>query len=352
MIKDIIIPKEVEFLLNEIKDSRVRKRLIKVYEALLFKRADSKDFFDVPSSYLKKVNVRYYKAIDLLIEYGIIEYKKNEYEPYHRYNDTSLFENKITKSYSVNGNKCMQYRFLINVDEGSVEKFEIDVDNLYKNKRWYNLTKKSLLELGLEPRIGRDNFSRRLHTNVTGTLGLKIEDGGIINSYKDYCKGYYSVDGVTSQPRLLWLHLKEIGLYDKNLNYVFENDLDFYEYVGSKIELLGETIEEKRSSAKDLFASWINGKGYLEGVQCDIRTIFPVANTYITNYKSDSYKNFCKLLQYKESKIWIDDLLENCPTDFALSVHDSLIIKKKDIDTVLEYCKNKYPQLKFKKELI
>ena len=87
-------------------------------------------------------------------------------------------------------------------------------------------------------------------------------------------------------------------------------------------------------------------------MECDIRTIFPIANTYIENFKSTDYKDFCKLLQYKESKIWVDDLLENCPTEFALTIHDSLIVKKEDVNKVLTYCKSKYPELKFKKEEI
>jgi len=108
---------------------------------------------------------------------------------------------------------------------------------------------------------------------------------------------------------------------------------------------------------KMLFLEWINGKGYSkEGKDGDdirmMNKLFPIITTIIKSYKKDDYKDFCKMLQYRESKIWIDDLLENCPTDFGLTIHDSLIVKEEDGDKVLEYCKTKYPRLKFKKEMI
>ena len=57
-------------------------------------------------------------------------------------------------------------------------------------------------------------------------------------------------------------------------------------------------------------------------------------------------------LQRVESKIWIDDLLNNIPCDWALPVHDSIIVKEEDLERVYEYCKMKYPNIRFKKNLI
>ena len=45
--------------------------------------------------------------------------------------------------------------------------------------------------------------------------------------------------------------------------------------------------------------------------------------------------------------IWIDDLLQNIPVKFAIPIHDSFIIMKNDIHKVLQYCKDKYPEIKF-----
>lgn len=341
----MIIPKQIQFLLSKLKDKRSKSRLLKVYEALVYKsdKKNKNGWFFVPSLYLKKVNSRYSKAIKDLIDYGILEYKKSvdyEYE-------TIFKENKIErKSYNTYTKTCMQYRFLIDIKNGEEKEFDINIENLYKHKRWYNLTKKSLIELGLNPRIKRDNFSRRLHTNVTGSLNNQTNNQ--FKSYKDYCKGYYTIDSVTSQPRLLYIILKEKELYDKNLFNIFENDMDFYTYLQENIPNL-----TTREMAKDTFGEWVNGKNYESSVENKlIRRLFPIATMLISNYKSNDYKDLCKLLQYKESKIWVDDLLENCPTDFALTVHDSLIVKEEDKDKVLKYCEEKYPELKFKLEKI
>ncbi len=354
LIKEIIIPKEVEYLISIQKNERLKERIRKVYDALLFKKGGTKtrvnkngvsveweinkNWFDVPSNYLKKINSRYNKVIDLFLEYGIIEYQKSQY------NLGGIIEYK--KSYCVDNNRCMKYRFLIDIKKGKKVNLNINVENLYRNKRWFNITKRSLIEIGLEPRIVRDNFSRRLHTNVTGNLNLKYDEGQF-NSYKDYCKGFYTIDSVTSQPRLLWKILKDNSQDDKTLSYIFENDIDFYDYLINKVPTVYD-----RDTAKDLFAQWVNGTGYLDDDYQIVRKLFPVATNFIRNYKNRGYKDMCRLLQYKEASIWVDDLLENLPTEFGLSVHDSLIVKKDDVDKVLEYCEKKHPQLRFKKELI
>jgi hypothetical protein len=201
-------------------------------------------------------------------------------------------------------------------------------------------TRYSLLQLGFQPDellIKRDNFSRRLHTNITGFIPEA-------RTYKELmCGGdYYVVDSKTSQPRLLWLTLTETGLQDEKLNDIFNNGLDFYDYIIQRIPALID-----RDDAKELFTSWINGTGYLDADKSSIRDIFPVANMFLRKYKTASYKDACRLLQYKEATIFIDDLLNNVPVDFCLSVHDSLLIRKEDAEKVLEYCKLKRPELVF-----
>ena len=48
-----------------------------------------------------------------------------------------------------------------------------------------------------------------------------------------------------------------------------------------------------------------------------------------------------------ESQIWINDLLNNIPTDFALPIHDCLIVKEMEAELVLNYCQEKYPDIDF-----
>lgn len=327
------IGKELDYLLSLQKRKDARDRILKVYKSLIYKKANNKGWFDCPSKYLKKVSGQYNKVTKLLLEHKIIEFQSFNYD------ERDLFDIRRKKYYNTQKKICMKYKFLIDIEEGYEYEFNIPT-NLYDDEKWYQRTRYSLLQLNFTPDeliIKRDNFSRRLHTNITGSINGSI-------SYKDLLSGgdYYVIDSKTSQPRLLWIILNEIGLNDENLNYIFDNGLDFYDFLIDRIEVL-----KTRDDAKELFTSWINGTGYLSTEKCQIRDIFPVVNTFIKNYKTPSYKNVCKLLQNKEANIFIDDLLNNSPVNFTLSVHDSLIVKKEDKDIILDYCCNKYPNLVF-----
>ena len=337
-MKTIIIPKEIEYLLSLEKRKDSKNRIIKIYEALLYKKNEKNGYFDCSSSYLEKINSRYYKVINKFIEYKIIEYysKNNE----EIWDDIFLYKERRKKYYNTENGQCVKYKFLIDISKGKEYKIDLNIDSLYDNEKWYQKTRYSLLQLGFTPDellIKRDNFSRRLHTNITGHI---VE----AKSYKSLMSGgnYYAVDSKTSQPRLLWLKLKEIGLQDKNLNYIFDNNIDFYEYLLEKMPNL-----DGRVGAKELFASWTNGTGYLDEDKTPIRNIFPITNTFINNFKTSSYKNICRYLQYTEATIFIDDLLENIPLEFALTVHDSILVKKEDAELALKWCKERKPELRF-----
>lgn len=340
------IGKELDYILNLQKRKDAKERIIRVYEALLYKKGKNKEWFDCPSTYLQKIHTKYNKVLPLLLEYGIIEYKSinNGIKKKDDIFEPSVFYKK--KRYFPT--QSIKYRFLIDVEEGYDYKCEVK-SNLYDGEKWFVKTKYSLEQLGFEDiRIARDNFSRRLHTNITAYIPE-------VGSYKDLLGDsiYYTIDSKTSHPRLLWLHLKEIGLQDQNLNYIFENELDFYTYIIDKIPALKSGNDEyDRTNAKELFASWINGTGYLQPEYSTIRNIFPVVNTFIKNYKTSSYKDVCRLLQTKEANIFTDELLNDCPVEFCLSVFDSLIVKEEDKDRVFEWCKEKYPELRFKLEKI
>lgn len=332
------IGKELNYLINLEKRKDAKQRIIKVYEALLYKKGNSKGWFDCPSTYLKKVSGQYSKVTKLLLEHNIIDFQSLNLD------DTDIFNQRRKKYYNTEKGICMRYKFIIDTEEGYEYEFSVPT-NLYDNEKWFLRTRYSLLQLNFSPNellIKRDNFSRRLHTNITGSI-----DGS--TSYKDLLAGgdYYAIDAKTSQPRLLWMVMNEVGLVDKNLNYIFDNGLDFYDYIIERIEALNT-----RDEAKELFTSWINGTGYIDLDKVAIRDIFSVTNMFIRNYKTKSYKDVCKLLQNKEANIFIDDLLNNSPVEFTLSVHDSLIVRKEDKDMMLEYCRNSQPDLIFNCEEI
>jgi hypothetical protein len=226
----------------------------------------------------------------------------------------------------------MKYKFIINIEDGEEIEVEFKSDRDY---RWHRIIKSSLIELGYKPNIIRDTFGRRVYYSE-------------LNNYKAKFKGkdLYVIDSVTSQPRLLYLIMKQRNVVDKYYNAIFENDIiDFYEQLASELELTATKKKTARDRAKSLFGFWLNGKGNVPDFK--ISPLFPIATGFVKALKRQNYKDSSSLLQREEAHIWIDDLLENIPTSFALPVHDSLIVKAEDLVAVLQYCKDKYPDLRF-----
>lgn len=318
----ITLPEIVKQSINKLGNKTAKASGLKIYTALFLneKRKNNQGYFPVPSTYLESVNKRYNRAIKQFIDDGIICYFKNV-----KQDPNDLFNTIETKYYNRDKGICMKYKFLIDITDG--EETYIDFRST-KHRRWYTITYNSLLDLGFEPNINRDSFGRRVHHNIT-------------QDYKEllHKEGYYVIDSETSQPRLLWLLMKKNNITDQSYNNIFENNIDFYDYLVVNLNLAD------RKEAKDLFMFWLNSSGYVPNFK--IHCLFPQASQYIKSLKNKWYKDSASFLQREEAKIWIDDLLENIPTKFALTIHDSLIIKKKDLFTVLEYCKSKYPELKF-----
>lgn len=322
----IEISNQIKEVINNMPFNKtVKMNSLKIYAALYLMsvRKNKHGYFAVPSTYLMAINKRYYRTIKYFIEQGIIEpYTRIKMDP----ND--IFESKKVRYYDTKRGICIKYRFLVPTDG---EQIDIDMTT-NREFRWYSLIQRSLKMMGFEDiKIKRDTFGRRVHHSA-------------IRDYKIDFKGFYTIDSVASQPRLLYLLLKERGIYDKTYFDIFENDKDFYLELQYKLNL------KERDDAKDLFMFWVNSNGYVPDF--NIHNVFPVVSKFIKNEKINDYKNIASLLQRKESKIWIDDLLNNVPVDFALPVHDSLIITENDAEEVLQYCINKYPDLKFKKDLI
>lgn len=360
----MIIPKELDYILSLEKRKDAKERIKKVYNALVYKKGKSNVYFTCSSKYLKKVSGQYNIVTKLLLDHKIIDFQSYNFDNSDLFNQ-SLDTMRRKKHYNTEKGICMRYKFLIDIEDGYEEELNIDYSKIYDKQKWYMKTRYSLLQLGFQPdelTIKRDNFSRRLHTNITGNIN------GF--SYKDLLAGgeYFTIDAKTFHPRLLWIILKEREQNDENLSYIFENGLDFYDYILEKVpsilRLNNEMTESfkkdkdyiyddkhikslERTIAKEAFMSWINGTGYMDEDIRPITRLFPIVNSYIRGYKSVHYKEMCRLLQYRETNIFIDDLLNNAPVDFCLSVHDSLIVRKEDKDIVLKYCQDKYPELVF-----
>lgn len=94
-------------------------------------------------------------------------------------------------------------------------------------------------------------------------------------------------------------------------------------------------MKKRIKKAKKQFMYYINGK------KCNLiyglHILFPQVSLFLNEIKANDYRESAHHFQRIESKIWIDNLLNNIPVDFALPVHDSLIVKDEDLGGVLKY---------------
>lgn len=319
----VIIPQEVIDSIDKFKRKDVRRVAYKIICALLEKntrRNTTTGWFDIPSTYLHSINIRYKRIIDHLINDGIIEYYSR---PVTDKND--IFNSIQKKYYNTTLGLCMKYRFLIDTQVG----IEYDFNNENPNSnRWYEIIKSSLISLGYEPKITRDTFGRRVHHPAIYDHKTNLKE-----------MGFSIIDAKCSQPRLLYLIMREKGIYDKAYFDIFEKGQDFYNQIIGRLNL------KTRKEAKDLFLYWVGSDGYVP--ETGIFQLFTTTSNFIKSLKTRTYKDASSYLQRWEAKIWIDDLLENIPVSFALPIHDALLVRTIDVDEVLAYCKSKYPEIEF-----
>ena len=328
------INKKTLEIINKIsKRKDVKMSALKIYCALFLMRLrrNKWGYFPVPSEYLRKINGRYNRIIEYFIDNKIIK----RYERQEITND--LFNPINKKYYDVNKGICIKYKFLVNIDTAQ---FKVNVPmKTDRSYRWYSILQASLTEYGVEGKIKRDPYGRRVHHMA-------------LYNYREIFSGLWVIDSVCSQPRLLYNEMKSRNLFDEKYFNVFNNNLDFYDYLIEQLDL------RDRDDAKSMFMSWAFGTGYTgdrikHGVYINqLNSLFRGVYKFLMILKESNYKDAGSYLQRLESKIWIDDLLNNIPVEFAVPIHDSLIVRERDVDLVLDYCQQKYPLLKFKKDFI
>lgn len=326
----IKITPQIKNSINSFKTKTSITNAYKIYAALYSKSKykNSDGYFSVPSTYLRTINARYSRFIKKFIEDGILKY-------YERVEPGFLdIEDRAFKTYDTNRGICMKYKFLIDLTNGE----EIEIEFISKKKsRWYSLLKSSLTQLGYDKiKIKRDGFGLRIwHSAIRG--------------YKQDLKGIrlMVIDAKCSQPRLLYNLMKNANIVDANYFSLFESDAnrDFYNFIVNQFNLTGIGYDSKRDEAKKLFTMWAFGKGYTKGFQ--FHPIFPEASAFVKTLKNRGYKDSASYMQRQEAKVWIDDIMENIPVDFAVPVHDSIIVKANDAELAINWCKEKHPEIVF-----
>ena len=113
----ILVPEELDAVIKKQKDKPNILRVIKLYEAFIYKRNKRKGWFDVPGKYLKRINSAYYKSLPELINAVIIECNKKYYI-----------------------GRCYKYRFLIDTERETENTYyvTVNVDKEGINQRTIN----------------------------------------------------------------------------------------------------------------------------------------------------------------------------------------------------------------------
>jgi hypothetical protein len=278
------------------------------------------DFAEIPRILFKRISSDYKKYIDYLVKNRVIEYRRN------KRNDG--FNDYYTKHYSTIYHICMSYRIIEDLDRGNT----FFIEHKTKNKKnYYNLVytkiNNSLKLIGKEGvSVVRDKFGRRIYWEG-------------INEYKILFKdaGYSMIDSKGCHISLLYKWCQDNNIIiDEKIKDIFEKCKDFYEETASILKI-------SRDECKKRVMLWLNSKKSDFG----FKKIYPIISRVIENMKKYNYKSLSKKLQLWESKIFIDDFIKNSPIDFALPVHDGIIVKNKDVDFMMRWMKEKTPFLNF-----
>ena len=323
--------------LSKIKRKDRRKNLINIFNLLLrlnkknnFNKEEDRiinNYFSVPSLLLKKINHRYKPLIEILLDNDIIDY-------FSMQEDNELFaisnhsQNK-TLSYSTKLNQSIQYIFKIDTND-------IEIEEMTYNNNWFNIINKSLKELDLDSKIFRCNYGRRIHHKISLDMNIEVE-GTFIRSYKDFFNlpqhkdKYKVIDIKHSQPTLLHNLMKEKGFSCEVFFNLIEKGLDIYEYIKDNITSIND-----REEAKRLFQRFISKDDKSIEIK-GLNKLFKGVKVFSSVINKEGYKNLNKLLQRTESKLVIDNLLNNLDIDFCVTVHDSFIIKNNEVDRVYKY---------------
>lgn len=175
----------------------------------------------------------------------------------------------------------------------------------------------------------RNTTNNRLDTNLTN-LCADITD------YILKCNGLAQLDLVNSQFAIYSHTLSSKNMTDeKKLFKDLSNSGHLYTYVQKELGL--KTRREAKILMFELFFSSENNKS---DKIVGLKDIFPGVISEINEFKKKyGYATFSINLQKMESKMFIDDILAELmeTTSFAITKHDSIIIKEEELNIAKEF---------------
>lgn len=181
-------------------------------------------------------------------------------------------------------------------------------------------------------RVNRNDTNKRLDTNLTNLYSELVDE---ICRQNDLVQ----IDLSNSQFCFLsYLLKKKLDTPDNTLFRSLSYGGELYSYVKDKLKL--KSLKESKLLMFSLLFSSEKNTTHEKKI---LKSLFPSVIDWVDRFKKENgYKRFSVKLQNIESYLFIDVLLNKIKSQklFCLTKHDSLIIKRKDYQQVMEIVTN------------
>ncbi len=173
----------------------------------------------------------------------------------------------------------------------------------------------------------QDNFSGRIHTNLTN---LKKVARGLLR-INNGTETLWEVDIANSQPLFAAFASRAKGFNDEGFISLCEQ--------GALYEALGDSWGVSRAEAKAETLLFFYAKnGYHSKKKTAFEKMFPTFSKFMHQCKVAKHQRFAELAQREERKLIIDavvpEIIRRCPGAFLATVHDSLLVQERHVEIV------------------
>lgn len=196
----------------------------------------------------------------------------------------------------------------------------------HPNRRYYEAHIRTILDGEL--RLTKDDFSGRIHTNVS-------------NMYKPL-RAVLRVDGESdtlgetdiknSQPLFLGLAAMRKGVEDRRYLQLCEAG-EIYDHLASRLGVLRDSA--KNEMLMILFAK----NGYKSTAKSVFKLEFPQMAEFIHKVKEKDHRRLARQMQEAERRFVVDTVCERLKRQrkemFITTIHDSIVARKTDCDLVV-----------------
>ena len=187
-------------------------------------------------------------------------------------------------------------------------------------------------------RFTKDEFSGRIHTNVTNLYkplrALLRVDGQV--------EPLVEIDIRNSQPLFLGIAALKAKVRDEKYLELCESG-QLYEHLASLLSI------SRDSAKKAMMLSIFAKNGYRSAMKRLFTKEFPSIANYLTKIRTTDYKQASEQMQKAERNLIIDkvcnQLFKKSKGLFLTTVHDALLVQKRDSDFSISIMRNEFKKL-------